>query len=180
MSKHTKMGRAAVPPPQSRGVGPRLLPPGTVSPGTVRQELGDVDALKYRLAIQKDNNLKEKLKYIEGQKALLAKDEENIKLRIELVRMENRRDIGHLDIQQGDSLAEENGKFYIIRAPRQGPIPQIKTPPLKAGPDKPKPPAEPPAEVPPANPEGEEEEGEEDEEEGATEGNGAEASPEKE
>jgi len=135
-----------------------------------------MDALKYRLAIQKDNNLKEKLKNIEGQKALLAKDEDNVRLRIELVRMENRRDIGHLDIGQGDNLAEENGRFYILRAPRQGSLPTIKIPP-KAGPTAPEPPAAPPAEVPPANPEGEEEEEEED---GATEGNGAEASPEKE
>lgn len=145
------------------------------APVAVRQELGELDALKYRLAIQKDNNLKEKLKNIEGQKALLAKDEDNVRLRIELVRMENRRDIGHLDIGQGDNLVEENGRFYILRAPRQGTLPTIKIPP-KAGPIVP----EPPAEVPPANPEGEEEEGEEDEEEGATEGNGAEASPEKE
>lgn len=173
MSKHTKMARAAVPPPQSRGVGPRLVPPGA-APVAVRQEIGELDALKYRLAIQKDNNLKEKLKGIEGQKALLAKDEENIKLRIELVRMENRRDIGHLDIGQGDQLADEGGRFYILRAPRQGALPTIKIPP-KAGPIVSEPPAEPPAGVPQANPEGEEEEGEEDD--GATEGNGAEASP---
>jgi hypothetical protein len=177
MSKHTKMARAAVPPPQSRGVGPRLVPPGT-APVAVRQEIGEMDALKYRLAIQKDNNLKEKLKNIEGQKALLAKEEENIKLRIDLTRMENRRDIGHLDIGQGDQLADENGRFYILRAPRQGSLPTIKIPP-KAGPTAPEPPAAPPAEVPPANPEGEEEE-EGEEENGVTEGNGTEAPPEKE
>jgi hypothetical protein len=176
MSKHAKMARAAVPPPQSRGVRQMPVAPGA-APVAVRQEIGELDALKYRLAIQKDNNLKEKLRNIEGQKALLAKEEENVRLRIELVRMENRRDIGHLDIGQGDNLVEENGRFYILRAPRQGTLPTIKIPP-KAGPIVPEPPAEvPPAGVPPANPEGEEEEGEEDEEEGATEGNGAEASP---
>jgi hypothetical protein len=177
MSKHTKMARAAVPPPQSRGIRQMPAAPGA-PPVAVRQEIGEMDALKYRLAIQKDNNLKEKLKNIEGQKALLAKDEDNVRLRIELVRMENRRDIGHLDIGQGDNLGEENGRFYILRAPRQGSLPTIKIPP-KAGPTAPEPPAAPPAEVPQANPEGEEEE-EGEEEDGATEGNGTEAPPEKE
>lgn len=136
MSKHTKMARAAVPPPQSRGAGPRLLPPGA-PPMATRQEIGEIDALKYRLAIQKDNNVKSMVNSLEDKKKILAQEEENLRLRINLIRMENKRDIGHLDIQPGDNLVEENGKWHINRAPRRGPIPRIAlSKPLPAGPAK--------------------------------------------
>lgn len=153
MSKNKKMGRVAVPPPQSRGFRPALVPP-VGPPGVVKQEIGELDALKYRLAIQKDNTLKERMNVIAGQKQLLAKEEENIKLKIDLVRHENKRDIGHLDIQNGDRLAEENGRYFIIRAPRVGSIPSVPmsggggtlaAPPQEPAPE-PSEPAEPPGE----------------------------------
>jgi len=119
MSKNKKMGRMVVPPPQSRGQTRAPMGP----PGTVRQEITEMDALKYRLALAKDGNIQNLLKAMEDKRKILAQEEENIRLKISLTRMENQRDIGHLDIQTGDKVTSENGRFFIIRAPRQGTIP---------------------------------------------------------
>lgn len=138
MSKHGKM--RAVPPPQSRGIVRQMPVPSGPPPGpagSVRQEISETDALKYRLAIQKDNNVKGLMNALEDKKKILQQEQENLQLRINLIRMENKRDIGHLDIGPGDRLVEDNGKWFIIRAPRRGAIPKIMKPPLPAGPTKP-------------------------------------------
>ena len=66
----------------------------------------------------------------------------------------HRRDIGHLDVRVGDKFIEENGRFFIIRATRQGPLPEI--PAVKPEPTEPKEPEVPP-EPPEEDPEGDEE-----------------------
>jgi len=161
MSKNKKKARMAVPPPQSRGGPIRQMPGKPQQPGQpVKQEISEIDALKYRLAIQKDNNVQAQLKVVREKKAAMEqefvqkkaameKEEENLNLRISLTRMENRRDIGHLEIKTGDKFIEENGKFFIVRAPGSTPAPVV-TPPS---------PPEPPAdeEPPDEDPEQEEE-----------------------
>jgi hypothetical protein len=138
MSKHGKV--RAVPPPQSRGIIRQMPVPPGAPPVAVQQEISELDALKYRLAIQKDNNVKGLMNALEDKKKILAQEQENLQLRINLIRMENKRDIGHMDIGQGDRLVEEGGKWFILRAPRRGPMPQI---------GKPASPAAKPADAPP-------------------------------
>lgn len=152
MSKNKRKGRMAVPPPQSKGARPiRQMPGAAAQPGVpVKQEICEIDSLKYRLAIQKDNNVQAQLKVVKEKRAALEqeiaqkraameREEENLNLRISLIRMENRRDIGHLDIKVGDKFIEENGKFYIVRAPGSAPAPMVEPPE----------PPEPPADEPP-------------------------------
>lgn len=150
-SKSKQKARLAVPPPQSRGF-VRQMPGLPEVPGGVRQEINELDAVKYRLAVAKDKGLQDQLSALEDKKKILAQEEEIIRLRINLTRMENQRDVGHLDIQQGDKLASENGKFFIQRAPRQGPIPQIKPPEQPPEPPEPEEPEEETPEQPPEAP----------------------------
>ena len=136
--------------PGPRGPQVRLPQPGAPAGPegpAVRQKISEIDFYKYRLALSKEQGLVAKQETVNTYRNLLVREEENLKLRIQLLRMENMRDIGHLNLAQGDQVAQEGEEFFVVRAPRQGPVPPVNMP----MPPAPKPAPEPPpaAELPP-------------------------------
>jgi hypothetical protein len=138
-------------------------------PGGSRQEITETDALKYRLAISKDKGIQDEMRALEDKKKILAQQEEIIRLKINLIRMENNKEIGHLQIENGDQLTTENGKYYIQRAPRQGPIPFPGKPVADQAVEQPPEPSELPVEPQNGKPPQEEPQGGPDEGSGAGE-----------
>lgn len=113
--KRKKGGHVA--PPQSK------TPKGTGKLKLVKDPVGDqeiteIDALKFRLAVQKDNNVTSSKKEIDAEQAALDQKKETLRLRVVIVRQENMREIEHLHIQAGDNVYEKDGKFFLKRAPQ--------------------------------------------------------------
>ena len=150
--------------------GPQMLPqpgipggPGGPGGPVVKQKISELDFYKWRLAHQKEQTLVAKQSEIQRYKELLAREEDNLRLRIHILRLENQADIGHLNLGQGDSVTTEENEHYVVRAPRPGPIPPVNKPvELSTPPAAPE--SEPIPPVPSAAPEAEEEEEEEGEE----------------
>jgi hypothetical protein len=116
------------------------VPPG----GAPIFEITEIDALKFRLAVQKDQNIAAANREIENEQALLDQKKETLRLKTMLIRQENTRDVGHLNIEAGDNVFEQNGKFYYKRA---RPMAAPPTPPDPAPSSEP--PVPPPQETPP-------------------------------
>jgi len=90
-------------PPQSvtpKGTGKLKLVKGPASD----EEISEMDALRFRLAVQKDNNVLAAMKEIESEQQALDQKKEALRLRTIIVRGENERDVGHLNIKAGDNV----------------------------------------------------------------------------
>lgn len=130
MSKNRKKNRMNRPPQQSRAV--KKMPKKSDD----REKITEADALKFRISKLKDMGLadrqellKKDKKILELNQEILKAQEENLLLRQRLVAFENQRDLGHLDLQDGDQLlTEDDGNFYIKRA-KGSAIPKIPRPP---------------------------------------------------
>ena len=133
MNRRPRQGQA----PSSGPVLSRHLAPG-------EEQISEVDFLKIRLAKQKLQTLNEKQGKIKVQQESLAKEQENLRLRVALMQSENLRDLGHLgniDINN-DNIGEKTGTgiFVLIRAakapgaapvPGRPPVPPIPSKPLE-------------------------------------------------
>lgn len=145
--------------------------PGTPDLAVVKQKISEIDWYKWRVAVQKEQTLIAKQNELQRYKDLLAKEEENFRLRIQLIKLENHAEIGHLNLGPGDTVVKEGEEYFLARAPRRGPIPSVNGVPAAIKPEEvPEPAPLPP--VPSTDPDDEEEE--EDGEAEAEEAKGAE------
>lgn len=116
-------------PKQSRtpkGTGKLVRVPASpaLPPVPVKQEIGEMDWLRWRVAIQKEQGLLARKAKLQTEQAKLLIEEDNLNLRISLLRHENEHEIGHLHLRPQDKVISENGEFFIVRAPGN-PIPPI-------------------------------------------------------
>lgn len=120
MSKKRKGGHR--PPPQgltAKGTGKLVKAPASPIPpsGPVKEEISELDWLKWRVANQKEQGLIARKGKLETEQKAIQLEQDNLNLRIQLLRHENMRDIGHMDLGPKDRVVVEGNKYYIVRSP---------------------------------------------------------------
>jgi hypothetical protein len=130
MSKKNRGNRPPIQGLTPKGTGklvkmPVSPPPGPAQP--VKQEITELDWLRWRVAQQKEQGLLARKSKLETEQKAIQLEQDNLNLRIQLLQHENKRDIGHMNLGPRDRVVAEENRYWIIRSPDS---PGLKTPPI--------------------------------------------------
>lgn len=145
MSKNKKrQNRGGGKPPKQgktpKGTGKLVKVPASPPAGPpqpVREEIDELDWLRWRVAQQKEQGLMARKEKLETEQKSIRLEQDNLNLRIQLLRHENTREIGHLNLGPKDRVMVEDERYWIVRPPGS-PLKALAIKQLPAPTEKPK------------------------------------------